>query len=218
MLYKITRADLVRLDATEGKVSSLAPATKRLIRELESDKPTVIDAFISADIPEQYAKTRYELLNLLKEFRSEGSKRNRTIEVNLYDGIELFSEDAALAAERFGIEPVTRVVREKGSFQQKQLILGAAFRAGLEKVTVPVFDYGIPVEYELVRSINTVARGSRRRIGVIVTDAKLMGGVSMNGMSMQRIEKHAMVTELEKQYEVEQVDLNSRCLPARTTR
>jgi ABC-2 type transport system permease protein len=205
--------DIVRYDATEGKVSSLAPATKELIRGLESDKPIVIDAFISADVPEQYAKTRYELINLLKEFRSEGSKENRPIEVNLYDGIELFSEDAALAAERFKIEPVTRIVREKGSFQEKQLIIGAAFRSGLEKVTVPVFDYGIPVEYELVRSINTVARGSRKRVGIVATDARLMGGAVMQGMSMQRVEKHPMVTELEKQYEVEQVDLNSPISP-----
>ena len=149
--------DVVRRDFTEGRVSSLAPATKRLIRELDSDRPIVIDAFISTEIPEIYARTRYELVNLLKEFRSEAAKRNRTIEVNLYDGIALFSDDAALAEERFGIEPVVRVVREKGAPQQKQFILGAAFKAGLEKVTVPIFEYGIPVEYELVRSINTVA-------------------------------------------------------------
>ena len=201
--------DLFRYDATEGKVSSLAPATKKLIQELESDRPIVIDAFISSDVPELYARTRYELVNLLKEFRSEASKRGRSIEVNLYDDIELFSEDAALAAERFGIEPVTRMVREKGSYQQKQLIMGAAFRAGLEKVTVPVFEYGIPVEYELVRSINTVARGGRKRIGIVATDAHLMGGSVMNGMSFQRIEKHAIVDELAKQYEVEAVDLNA---------
>ena len=198
-----------RKDLTEGQVSSLAPATKKLIRDLESNRPIVIDAFISSDVPELYARTRYELVSLLKEFRSEGSN----IEVNLYDDIELFSEDAALAAERFGIEPVTRLVREKGSYQQKQLIMGAAFRSGLEKVTVPVFEYGIPVEYELVRSINTVARGSRKRVGIVSTDARLMGGSVMQGMSFQRIEKHPIIDELAKQYEVEEVDLNGPVSP-----
>jgi ABC-2 type transport system permease protein len=91
--------DVVRYDLTEGKVSSLAPATKKLIRELDSDRPIVIDAFISREIPEIYARTRYELVNLLKEFRAEAAKRNRTIEVNLYDDIELFSDEAALASE-----------------------------------------------------------------------------------------------------------------------
>ena len=197
--------DLMRRDMTEGKVSSLAESTVKLIENLESDRPIKIDAFISNDVPEIYARTRYELVNLLKEFGSKG----RQIEVNLHDNIELFSDEAALAADRFGIEPVTRMVREKGSFQQKQLIMGAAFRAGLEKVTVPAFEYGIPVEYELVRSINTVARGERKRIGIVATDARLMGGSVMQGMSFQQIEKHPLIDELAKQYEVEPVDLNA---------
>ena len=71
--------DVLRRDLTEGKVSSLAPATKKLINELDSDRPIVIDAFISADMPEIYARTRYELVNLLKEFRSEASKRNQSV-------------------------------------------------------------------------------------------------------------------------------------------
>ena len=157
--------DVVRLDRTENKVSSLADATKKLLRNLDEDRPVVVDAYISADLPEVYAPTRYELINLLKEFKSEASKAGRTIKVNLYDGIELFSEEAASASERFGIEPVTRTVRKKGSFQQKELILGAAFRAGRQKVVVPTFEYGIPVEYELVRSIDTVASGTRKKVG-----------------------------------------------------
>lgn len=205
--------DVIRHDATENKTSSLAEATKILIRELDAKRPIVIDAFISSEVPEQYARTRYELINLLKEFRSEAAKRGRTIEVNLYDKIELFSEEAALAQERFDIVPVTRMVREKGSYQQKQLILGAAFRSGLQSVTIPVFDYGVPVEYELVRSINTVARGDRKRIGIVATDARLMGGTVMSGMSFQQVEKHPLVEELEKQYDVESVELGGAVLP-----
>ena len=201
--------DIARQDMTEGKVSSLADATSKLIRNLESDRPIKIDAFISNDIPEMYARTRYELVNLLKEFKSEAATNGRTIEVNLYEDIDLFSDEAALAAERFGIEPVTRMVREQGSYQQKRLILGAAFRAGREKVVVPIFEYGIPVEYELVRSINTVARGTRKRIGIVRTDAQLMGGMSMQGMQMQRIPKHPLIDELSKQYEVEEVNLDA---------
>ena len=201
--------DLVRHDLTEGQVSSLAPATSKLIRNLETDRPIKIDAFISKDIPEMYARTRYELVTLLKEFQSEAAASGKTIEVNLYEDIDLFSDDAALASDRFGIEPVTRLVRQQGSYQQKRIIMGAAFRAGLEKVVVPIFEYGIPVEYELVRSINTVARGERKRIGVVRSDAQLMGGMSMAGMSMRRIEKHPLIDELSKQYEVEEVGLDA---------
>lgn len=199
--------DVMRHDMTEGKVSSLAPATTKLIQNLETDRPIKIDAYISKDIPEMYARTRYELVNLLKEFQSEAASRGRTIEVNLFDEIDLFSDEAVEAGERFGIEPVTRMVREQGSYQQKRIIMGAAFRAGLEKVVVPIFEYGIPVEYELVRSINTVARGERKRVGIVRTDAQMMGGLSM--ATMRRIEKHPIVDELSKQYEVEEVNLDA---------
>ncbi|TWT93836.1 Gldg family protein [Stieleria varia] len=201
--------DVARRDMTDGQVSSLAPATLKLIRELDSDRPIKIDAYISNEIPEMYARTRYELINLLKEFKSTAAANGRTIEVNLYDNIDLFSEEAALAEERFGIEPVTRMVREQGTVQQKRLIMGAAFRAGLQKVVVPIFEYGIPVEYELVRSINTVASGSRKRIGVVKTDANMNGGVSMQGMSMARIDRHPLMDEWSKQYTVDEVDLES---------
>ncbi len=206
--------DIARVDTTEGKVSSLAPATKKLIRELDSDQPIVIDAFVSTEIPEIYARTRYKLINLLKEFRSEAAKGGRQLEVNLYQDIELFSEDAALAEERFGITPVSRTVREKGTQKQKQFILGAAFRSGLEKVTVPIFEYGIPVEYELVRSINTVASGKRKRIGVVQTDALMMGGFVINQTGNRvAIQRHVLVEELARQYEVESVDLSGPITP-----
>lgn len=205
--------DFVRHDATANKTSSLAPATKELIRELDAKRPIVIDAFISDELPEQYARTRYELINLLKEFRSEASKRGRTIEVNLYDGIELFSDEADLAGERFDIVPVTRLVREKGAPKEKELLLGAAFRSGLQSLTIPIFEHGIPVEYELVRSINTVARGDRKRVGIVATEARMMGGAVMAGMSFQQVQKHPLVEELEKQYEVEEVDLSGAVLP-----
>jgi len=105
------------------------------------------------------------------------------------------------------------MVREQGSYQQKRLIMGAAFRAGLEKVVVPIFEYGIPVEYELVRSINTVARGERKRVGIVRTDAQLMGGMSTAGMQMRRIDQHPLIDELSKQYEVEEVNLEAPITP-----
>ena len=45
--------DVLRYDATEGKVSSLAPATKSLLSNLNPDRPIVIDAYVSTDIPEK---------------------------------------------------------------------------------------------------------------------------------------------------------------------
>lgn len=74
---------------------------------------------------------------------------------------------------------------------------------------IPFFESGIPVEYELVRSINTVAQPKRAKLGIVNTDANFMGGFSMAGGGFQQIPKQPIVEELEKQYEVESVDPNS---------
>ena len=50
------------------------------------------------------------------------------------------------------------------------MILGAAFSSGLEKVVVPFFEPGVPVEYELIRSLNTVVKPKRGKVGVVTTD------------------------------------------------
>ena len=42
------------------------------------------------------------------------------------------------------------------------IFLGVAMKSGLQKVVVPFLDKGIPVEYEVVRSLCTVAQPKRR--------------------------------------------------------
>ena len=74
---------------------------------------------------------------------------------------------------------------------------------------IPFFERGIPVEYELVRSIATVTQQKRKRVGVLQTDAELFGGFDFSsGMPRQR-PKERLIEELEKQYDVVRVDPNS---------
>ena len=129
------------------------------------------------------------------------------MDVKIYDNLEPSSEEAARAEEQYGIRPARVLVRERGTMQEKDLYMGAAFTCGLEKVVVPFFDQGIPVEYELVRSITTVAQAKRKRLGVVSTDAQLFGGFDMQRMS--QTPKQLIVEELEKQYEVVQIDPSS---------
>jgi ABC-2 type transport system permease protein len=82
--------------------------------------------------------------------------------------------------------------------------MGVAFTCGLQKVTVPFIDRGIPVEYELVRSIATVTEQKRKKVGVLTTDAKLYGTFDMQTGSLPRNE--LIIEELQKQYDVVQVD------------
>ncbi|MFO7908021.1 MAG: Gldg family protein [Planctomycetota bacterium] len=196
--------DRVRFDLTHGKISSLSPDTKRLLQDLDPKHPVRVDAFISSDIPERYVKTRINLLSMLKEFEAMAGD---DIRVNIHDSLEPFSEEAALAEKQYGIRPRTISVRSRGASTEKNVILGAAFRCGLQSLVVPFFEYGIPVEYELIRSINTVAKPKRKTIGIVRTDARLLGGIALARGQAVSLPRQEIVEELEKQYNVEEVEL-----------
>ncbi|MFV1963902.1 MAG: Gldg family protein [Pirellulaceae bacterium] len=195
-----------RYDATAGRVASLSPKTKQIIRNLEPEHPIRIVAYVSAEVPEIYVQTKYNLVSLLKEF---GARSGGKIQIELHDNLEPFSEEASRAEETYGIRPTLVRTRSRGAFKDQEVLLGAAFICGLEKVVVPFFDYGVSVEYELIRSIGTVAEGQRKKIGVLRTDAQLYGGFSMAGGMPRQIPKQEIVNELEKQYDVEEVDPNN---------
>lgn len=204
LTYFFVNHDRFRLDGTSQQISKLAPDTNRLIQDLETKNPIVVEAFISRQIPEDYIKTKVDLISKLSELKARGGNR---VDVKIYDNLEPSSEEAARAEEQYGIRPARVLVRERGTMQEKDLYMGAAFTCGLEKVIVPFFDQGIPVEYELVRSITTVAQAKRKRLGVVSTDAQLFGGFDMQRMS--QTPKQLIVEELEKQYEVVQIDPSS---------
>lgn len=195
--------DFIRADMTMGKISSLSSRSLDLIGSLETDDDIVIRAYIGDEVPKAYVRTRLELISMLREFAARSSK----IQLQIYDQLQPFSKEIEVAEQRYGIRPQTVRVRENEKMTDQDVILGAAFQCGLQQVVVPFFDYGIPVEYELARSISTVAQDVRTTIGVISTDARIEGGFIMTGQQPQNIPQQALFAELEKQYNVETVTL-----------
>lgn len=190
----------VRADLSEEQISSLSADTKGLLADLDAGRPIEVTAYVSPTVPEDYAQTRLTLLNMLRQFQrlSRGKLQVEIVET------ESKTEAASLASQQFGIEPVTVLSRERGAFRDEDIFLGCAFTSGLEKVVVPFFDRGTPVEYELIRSICTVAEQKRKRLGVVSTDADLFGGFDM--ATGQQQPRQPVLEELEKQYDVVQVD------------
>ncbi|MBI1247483.1 ABC transporter permease [bacterium] len=201
----------IRWDYTEKMTSSLLPQTRQLVRNLSTDQPIRIEAFLSGNVPKGYAQTKLDIINYLNEFRGlSGSK----ITVVINDGLETFSETADTARESYGIEPVQVATQERGVLATEDIILGAAVQRGLEKVVIPFFSNGIPVEYELIRSIGTVSQKKRQRLGVLSTDAQLFGGIQQNPLGgFQNIPPQAIIPELEKQYEIIEIDPSNKIDP-----
>jgi ABC-2 type transport system permease protein len=193
------RGDAFRADMTTERLSSLSPKTRSLLRTLEFKNPVVIDAYISPIVPEAYVQQRLNLLSTLREVQALSGDKVR---VHIHN-TEPFSESANSAEQQFNIRPQRIESNARGAIAQEDIFLGAAFTSGLDKVVVPFFTKGIPVEYEIVRSIATVGQQKRKRMGVLQTDVNLFAG-----FDMQRGVRNdePLIEELRKQYEVIQVN------------
>ena len=192
----------LRADLSAEQIGSLSSDTRRLLAKL--DRPIDIKAYVSPTVPEEYAQVRLNLLTTLRQFRQLGGGK---VKVDVIE-TEPRTDAAALASTQFGIEPQRVASRVRGTYRNdEEIFLGCAFMSGLEKVVVPFFDRGTPVEYELIRSISTVAQQKRKRLGLVTTDADLFGGFDM--MSGQPRPRQPLVEELEKQYDVIQVDASA---------
>jgi len=191
-----------RPDATSEQLSSLSPKTRKLLDDLELKRPVQVEAFISPEVPESYVQARMNLLAMLRELQKLDEKG---VQVRIHP-TEQFSEEATRAEERFDIKPRRVVTMSRGTMAEDHIFMGVAFTCGLEKVTLPFVDRGIPAEYELVRSICTVAQQERKKIGIVQTDAQLFGQFNMQAMSSSP--NWPIIDELEKMYEVERVDLS----------
>ena len=194
--------DWFRPDVTSEQINSLSPKTLELIQEMESEYPVHIDAFLSKGLPEDYAQRRLDLRSRLRELKALG--KNITYKIHEVD----VSGDEAYDAEklyRIGKRSISTEVR--GAIVDEEIIFGITCRSGAEQVVTPFLGKGVPIEYELIRSIMTVTETKRKRIGILATDANLVGGASMmTGPTMDQ----PIVTELRKQYKIVEVNPNNK--------
>ena len=188
-----------RADATSEGLFSLSSSTRSILKSIDSERPIQIQAYLSPEVPRDYVDTRKRLVGLLRQYDQLAGKN---LQVRYVD-VEPFSE-AAEEAEHFGIEPVRVMSERDGRYNEDEVYLGAVVISSFDKVVVPFFGKGLPIEYELTRSVQTVANENRLTVGVLQTDAGLMGG-----------NEWQIVTELKKQYDVEDVSPASPIDPER---
>ena len=199
----ITRHLPMRRDISEEGLSRLSPESLRLVGEISKDRPVYIEAYYTETVPRELVQTKDDLLNKLREFAAES---RGSIRLNLVP-TELYSAEAREAEKKYGITPRPIVGVEDAKQERDEVFLGVAFTSGLDEVIVPFFDKGLPVEYELARSIRVVSKTSRKKLGVLQTDAKLLGGFDFRSMGQNN--EWPVVSELKKQYEVSSVSADT---------
>jgi ABC-2 type transport system permease protein len=193
------RMSTVRADTTAGRLNSVSSETVRLVRQLPGDRPVYVQAYISPVVPDEHVAVRRDLLRMLRQMEALGGGR---ILVNIH-GTELYSDEAKEAADRFEITPERVGEMVEGRHGSTEIFMGVAMTCGPEQQVIPFMSRGLPVEYELVRSLRTVTKAERRKIGILRTDAKLLGGLDFQTYSQRP--DWEIVTELKKQYTVVEV-------------
>lgn len=194
-----------RADLTQERLYSLSRETRDVLRRIDPARPVYIQAFVSPEVPQSYVETRETLLGLLREYKALGGDR---IQLRVVD-TERYTPEAREAEEK-GIKPEKIRESREGRRATESVYLGVSFASGGEEVVIPFFHRGLPVEYELTRSVGTaggVISGARRkRVGVVSTDVRLFGGFDFENMSSTP--EWSIIAELKKQYEVSEVKLD----------
>ena len=179
-----------RADLTAADLYTLSDTTRTVLGGTDAEKPVTIQAFLSPEVPRAYADVRKRLVGLLREFDRRGGD---AVTVRVVD-VTPFS-DSAEDARAFGIEPREVVTTRDGRDVTDSVYLGLVVTGPGDEVVVPFVGPGALAEYELTRSVRTVSDEERLTVGVLRTDANLMGGGG----------DWSIVNELELQYEVESV-------------
>ncbi len=189
----------MRGDFTSERIYSVFPTTRETLRKIDPKKPVVIQAFISPKVPGEYVATRRNLIGLLRQFDQIGGDKVR---VRIVD-TDQFST-AADEAKGFGINPQQLQSQRGGKFSVESIYMGCVVSSGSDReVIIPFFDLGTPVEYELTRSIRSISAEKLLKVGILTTDVKISGGFDPS--TFRQSPEWRIVTELKKQYKVEQV-------------
>lgn len=192
----------VRADVTAERLWSLSKETRALLGAIPDGRVAMLTAYVSPanETPGAFTQTRENLLGALREIAAVGGDkvRLRVVETSPFT-------DAAREAEKnFGIRPRTiPPMPDDPSPTARQLFLGVAATGGAEQSVIPFMNRGLPPEYEVARALRAVTAASKKKVGILETEAGVFGRFNFQTFTPAR--DWPIVDELRRQYEVVKV-------------
>ena len=190
----------VSFDWTEEKLSALSPETLKLIEKEFAEYPIVVEARLSPQVPREYVQTKLNVVSVLNELKNRSKSRV------FLDIREILpnSQEAYRLERQYDVRPKKVVFESRGRLREDSIFMTVIFRCGSKKVVIPFLNRGLSVEYELVSSLLNVDSTPKKRIGVLETDAGVLGRFDDYGREIQQ--QWPLIDELSKRYIVEAIN------------
>ncbi len=157
-----------RLDLTRGRVFTLSPATRTLLRRL--DDVVHIKLYVSDKIPAQAQLVLRDVRDLLADMKS-ASGGNLTVEEDNPDKNAVIAQEA----QSYGVRPVNFSVMQTSEFQMQRGWFGLAVTYANKNRAIPVIDETSDLEYQLASDISALTAAHKPTV------AFLMGYGSQTG-------------------------------------
>ena len=198
----IASALKTRVDLTEGKIYTLSPGTKAILKKIDS--PVEVRFYYSQSqsrIPSQFKAYAKQVEDLLNEFRQVAGSN---LEIKKLD-----PEPDSEAEDLANLDGVEGQVVESGD----KFYLGIAISLDPQKVALPFLPPNRErlLEYDLARAISQVLSTNKPVIGVM-TPLPVFGqpmNPMMMRMGQQGQESWAFISELKRDFEVKQVPMEA---------
>ncbi len=190
-----------RFDLTSERLYSLTPTTQKTLKTArEADRRVTIQAFVSEDVPREYANTKKQLLGMLRQFQVQGGPN---IDVRLVN-VEPYS-DKETEARQLGITSKLVTSESGGKKIEQEIFLGAV----VGDVVLPMFESAASVEYELTRAVGvTTDENFTVNLGIVETDIHF-GSPEIDGRRMRGWPPYMTASELlDRNYEVTHYKMN----------
>ena len=199
----------LQADCTAEKLSALSPEKIKLLEETKANYPIVIEARLSAHVPQDYVQTKLNVVSILNELKNR-SKTPVFLDVR---EVSPNTPEAYRLERQYDVRPKKVVFDSRGQFREDSIFMTVVFRCGSRSIVIPFMNRGLSVEYELASSFRNVSAPPKKRIGVLNTEAGVLGRVDDYGREIQK--PWPLVEELGKQYIVEAVDPSERLVPGK---
>ncbi len=150
-----------RLDLTRGRVFTLSPATKTLLRHLGD--VVHIKLYVSDKIPAQAQLVLRDVRDLLADMKS-ASGGNLTVEEDNPDNNAVIAQEA----ESYGVRPVQFSVMQTSGFQEQRGWFGLAVTYANKNRAIPVIQETDDLEYQLASDISALTAAHKPTVAFLM--------------------------------------------------